>query len=114
VVVDLKTAEPGPAAIERYSRQLHAYALALEHPASGPATTVSGLGLLCFDPHRYHADGARASLVGDVHWLEVPRDDDGFLEFLADVVGLLEQGAVPLPAVGCPWCSWRGSADAST
>ncbi len=34
-IVDFKTSEPKPAQIPFYSRQLHAYAYALEHPAPG-------------------------------------------------------------------------------
>ena len=49
-VVDFKTAEPKADHAATYSRQLHAYALALEQPCSGPAATVSALGLLCFLP----------------------------------------------------------------
>ena len=106
-VVDFKTAEPGPAAVAKYCRQLHAYATALEHPATGPATAVSQLGLVCFCPRTYEAEEARAKLHGDLAWVEVARDDDVFLGFLTDVVTLLECDQLPPPAAECPWCSWR-------
>jgi ATP-dependent exoDNAse (exonuclease V) beta subunit len=39
-VIDFKTNEPKQAHVSTYGRQLHAYALALEHAASGPPTEV--------------------------------------------------------------------------
>jgi hypothetical protein len=47
-VVDFKTTIPKPNHIATYGRQLHAYAITLEHPSSGRPERVSSLGLLCF------------------------------------------------------------------
>ena len=52
-IVDFKTAEPCPGSLDKYSRQLHAYALALEHPARGAPVRVGTIGLLCFSPDRF-------------------------------------------------------------
>ena len=49
-IVDFKTTVPKPDHLAIYSRQLHAYAMALEHPLAGRPETVSSLGLLCFLP----------------------------------------------------------------
>ena len=106
-IVDFKTSEPGLAAVQQYSRQLHAYALGLEHPARGPATTVSALGLLCFEPDAFEAGGARAALLGDLVWVEVERDDEAFFGFLTEVVSVLEHGEAPAAAADCPWCAWQ-------
>ena len=80
-VVDLKTTIPKPDHIATYGRQLHACAMALEHPSSGRPEKVSSLGLLCFLPDSYEAAEDRAGLYGDVQWIEVPRDDLEFAEF---------------------------------
>ena len=104
-VVDFKTALPSDAHVPLYGRQLHAYAWALETPASGRPSEVSALGLLCFSPDKFEADGARGALLGDLAWIDVARDDAGFEAFLRDVVTVLEAGEPPEPAPGCPWCS---------
>jgi hypothetical protein len=107
-VIDMKTAEPGAANVEKYSRQLHAYALALENPASGPATTVSELGLLSFVPASFVGTDEKAALCGDLRWLEVERDDEAFLCFLTEVVSVLEQPEPPPASPECCWCAWHG------
>jgi hypothetical protein len=81
-VVDFKTTIPKPDQVVTYSRQLHAHAVAREHPASGRPERVSSLGLLCFLPDGYEAAAGRADLRGGVEWIEVPRDDEGFVGFL--------------------------------
>jgi hypothetical protein len=51
-VVDLKTVEPHDNHVPLYSRQLHAYVLALECPAQGrfALTPVTTMGLVAYDP----------------------------------------------------------------
>ncbi len=90
-ILDFKTSEPKAERLATYGRQLHAYALSLEHPASGPTTTVGSLGLLCFVPGSYETEASQATLRGDVEWVEIERDDEGFLSFLSEVVSVLEQ-----------------------
>ncbi len=106
-IVDFKTTIPKPDHVATYGRQLHAYAMALEHPSSGRAETVSSLGLLCFLPDTYEADRGRAGFFGPVQWIEVPRDDLGFVAFLGEVVSVLEQDDPPEPSPTCQWCSLR-------
>ncbi len=108
-VVDFKTTVPKPDHIAIYSRQLHAYAWALEHPASGPPAAVSSLGLLCFLPDAYDAAGATAALYGAVQWIEIPRDDLGFATFLRAVGNVLANPDPPSLTPGCPWCELRES-----
>jgi CRISPR/Cas system-associated exonuclease Cas4 (RecB family) len=106
-VIDFKTTVPKPDHIATYSRQLHAYAWALEHPASGPAASVSSLGLLCFLPDSYEASGDQAGLFGEVEWIEIPRDDEGFTRFLIEVISVLEEKDPPEPDPSCQWCALR-------
>ena len=103
-VVDFKTGEPGLAAMEKYSRQLHAYALALEHSAKGPATAVSALGLMCFSPDGFETHGHEAALTGGLTWTEVPLERPGFIEFLSQVLSVLGQPEAPPLSSSCPWC----------
>jgi CRISPR/Cas system-associated exonuclease Cas4 (RecB family) len=106
-VVDFKTTIPKPDHIGTYSRQLHAYAWALEHPASGAAMRVSFLGLLCFLPDTYEARGSQAGLYGNVEWIEVPRDDEAFARFLMEVVRVLDGPDPPPGTPNCPWCELK-------
>jgi len=103
-VVDFKTAPPKAAHVRIYGRQLHAYGWALEHPASGRPFEVSALGLLCFLPDQFHVEGDWAGLLGDLEWVDIPRDDESFEGYLLEVVGVLEAPKPPPPAEGCPWC----------
>jgi hypothetical protein len=105
-VVDFKTAEPNADHVASYSRQLHAYALALEQPATGPSTTVSALGLLCFLPSSF-TNAETAALLGEVKWFGIERDDPSFLRFLIDVASVIEGPEPPLASPTCAWCRWR-------
>jgi PD-(D/E)XK nuclease superfamily len=106
-VVDFKTTVPKPDHLATYGRQLHAYAMALEHPSSGMPAHVSSLGLLCFLPDTYKALDRRAGISGDLQWIEVSRDDVGFAQFLSEVVSVLGCDDPPEPAPGCSWCALR-------
>lgn len=92
-VIDFKTADPRQEKTELYSRQLHAYAYALENPAPQELelAPVRCLGLLYFSPSQCEvsAPGVQ-NLSGPVTWAEVERRDGAFLDFLREVVGLLD------------------------
>ena len=105
-VVDFKTAEPNADHVATYSRQLHAYALALEQPSSGPATPVSALGLLCFLPNSFTVTDS-AALWGEVKWFEIERDDPTFLKFLIEVASVVDEPEPPPASPTCVWCRWR-------
>jgi len=112
-VIDFKTSDIRGDNTAKYSRQLHAYALALEHPAGGAQglTPVTKLGLLVYDPKTFSGDGAgAASLGGKLGWLEIPRDDAAFRTYLGEVVRLLEKPEVPAAAPGCRLCQYRDAA----
>ena len=109
-VVDFKTTEPKLGHIPFYSRQLHAYAYALEHPAPGKLalSPIKKLGLLCVEPtaiDRYK-DG-RIAYIGEVSWLEIPKDETQFLDFIDEVLTVLEQPEPPLPGPRCGYCHYR-------
>jgi hypothetical protein len=107
-IIDFKTAPPNDDHLEKYRRQLHAYALALEQPSVGPTTPVSGLGLLSFSPERFETTGEEGALWGGLTWTALPLDRTGFLVFLGQVLALLDQPGPPPANLGCPWCQ-RGS-----
>jgi hypothetical protein len=106
-VVDFKTTMPKSDHLATYGRQLHAYAMALEHPSSGRPLKVSSLGLLCFLPDTYEAVNDRSGISGELQWIEVPRDDLTFAQFLEEVVSVLGRDDPPDPAPGCSWCALR-------
>jgi hypothetical protein len=109
-VIDFKTTGSGAAHLAIYSRQLHAYAYALENPALGKFALgpISRLGLLVFRPHDFvNQGGDAASLEGSMRWIEIPRDDDAFLQFIGQVISVLEQPEPPESAPSCRWCQYR-------
>ncbi len=112
-VVDFKTSDPKPEHADFYSRQLHAYALALEHPAPGKFSLapISRLGLLSVTPRSMDmtADG-QAALLSRPTWQEVPRNDAAFLAFLGTVLTVLEQPLPPEPGEDCAFCKYREGA----
>jgi hypothetical protein len=109
-VVDFKTSEPKPAQIPFYSRQLHAYAYSLEHPAPGRLglSPISILGLFVEAPH-----ATLAATTSDISfhfrstWMEVPLRIDGFLSFLNQVLALLELPEPPPAGEKCSYCQYR-------
>jgi hypothetical protein len=112
-VIDFKTSEPNPKHVEFYGRQLRAYAYALEHPAPGKLalSPVSKLGLLCVSPKDIDRDvQGHIRYIGEVTWLEVPRDEAGFMAFLAQVMQVLVAPEPPPAAEKCPFCKYRDEA----
>ncbi len=109
-VIDFKTSETKAEHIPLYGRQLHAYAYALEKAASGKfgLKPVERLGLLVFEPNAFtHVRDGKASLSGTMSWVEIPRNDKQFLQFLGEVVDILEQRSPPAAAPKCGWCVYR-------
>ena len=112
-VVDFKTSQPRQEHVAFYSRQLHAYAYALENPAEKALmlAPISRLGLLCVEPmdmNRVAAD--RLAYLGEISWLECPKDEAGFLDFIERVVSMLEDPQPPPPAENCAYCQYRDQA----
>jgi len=112
-VVDFKTTQPSPKHIPFYSRQLHAYAHALEDAAPGMFSLgpISKLGLLCVEPVQMDkAPDGKIAYLGEVTWLEIPRDDEWFFDFLGRVIHILDQDEPPASSENCGWCQYRQAA----
>ena len=127
-VCDFKTSAPSEEAAALYGRQLHAYAIALERPAGDalPLAPVSKMGLVCFPPEgmielpvdqpprgRTKAAGRakaaeqrRYAYRTSAVWVEVERNDEAFLHFVADAVKLITRRTMPRSAPNCGWCRW--------
>ncbi|MBN1136714.1 MAG: PD-(D/E)XK nuclease family protein [Anaerolineae bacterium] len=109
-VIDFKTTKARGEHISLYSRQLHAYAHALENPARPPLISglVTNLGLLVFEPTSFvHNTDQTADLKGRITWVEIRRNDAAFFDFLCQVAAVLSQPEPPDPAPDCPWCAYR-------
>jgi hypothetical protein len=109
-VIDFKTAETRGKQIPLYSRQLHAYAFGLENAAPGglSLSPVTMLGLVVFEPKTFSGgNNSPASLTGPVSWIEIRRDNSGFLSFLNEVVAVLERPTPPEASRTCEWCQYR-------
>jgi len=108
-VIDFKTSKPSKDSAWMYSRQLHAYAYALEHPASGKLalSPVTKLGLLYFYPDNISQQSIeRLNYGAEIVWIEVEKDEQGFLSFMDEVMGVLELSEVPEHSPKCQWCSY--------
>lgn len=108
-VMDFKTGTPNDEKTEMYSRQLHAYALALENPAEGALmlSPVSKLGLLYFSPDNCeYVPSNRQSLHGNLEWIEIPRNDESFYSFLKKAVQILDGPLPPPDPEKCEWCRY--------
>lgn len=109
-VIDFKTSKRRSEHIALYSRQLHAYAYALENPSPGQFSVkpISKLGLLVYEPDKFSVEKADSAILsGGISWIEIPRDDKAFLEFLEEVVSVLELPAPPGGSPSCECCRYR-------
>ena len=109
-VIDFKTSEIKSEYVSLYGRQLHAYALALENavPGNFALKPITKLGLVVFEPRTFSgAHNTPALLSGGLAWIETPRNDAAFLDFLAQVLDVLEQPIPPGGSPACGWCQYR-------
>ncbi|MDP9342521.1 MAG: PD-(D/E)XK nuclease family protein [Actinomycetota bacterium] len=109
-LADYKMTDPRSDRLVRYSRQLHAYALAAEIPAPGAPTLhpVTQLGLVCVQPTEMVALGGDVAYRGTPRWVEIPRDDRSFVSLLSRVLDVLESAAPPEPSADCTFCDYIG------
>ena len=109
-IIDYKTSDASEEKAAFYSRQLSAYAYALENPAPGALSIspITHLGLFIITPNRFERmpDGELAFGTRTT-WMEVPRNDAAFLGFLTGVVTLLDEPTPPAPAEDCGLCIYR-------
>jgi hypothetical protein len=109
-IIDYKTSDASEEKAAFYSRQLSAYAYALENPAPGALSIspITRLGLFIITPNRFEQlpDGELA-FVTKATWMDVPRDDATFLSLLREIVSLLDEPTPPFPAEDCGLCNYR-------
>jgi len=116
-VIDFKTSNPSKESAWMYSRQLHAYAYALEHPASGKLalSPVTKLGLLYFYPDNINQQSIeRLNYEAEITWIEVEKDEEGFLKFINGVLNVLELPEAPDHSPNCKWCDYIQAFDDMT
>ncbi len=109
-VIDFKTSETKAEHVPLYGRQLHAYAYALEHPAREKLSLnpVTRLGLLVFEPDAFaRGQKSKAALSGGLTWVEIKRNDREFLDFLGEVLSVLNLPEPPEASPSCEWCAYR-------
>jgi hypothetical protein len=110
LIGDFKTGKPSAEKTEMYSRQLHAYSYSLENPDGGSLSLgpISTLGLLYFTPDTYaQLDLTRQTLEGNLTWVEVERNDEFFMQFMKNVLVLLDGDSPPSDPENCSWCKYR-------
>jgi hypothetical protein len=108
-VIDFKTGKPSRDSAWMYSRQLHAYAYALEHPVSGKLalSPVTKLGLLYFYPDNINQQSIdRLNYGAEIVWIEIEKDEQGFLSFIDGVMDVLELPEAPEHSPNCQWCGY--------
>ena len=104
--IDLKLSAPKDEKITQYKTQLWSYAYAFGHPALGKPKRITRTGLLVFYPDSVKFSQGSALLSFPPTWLEVPIDEDGFLEFIREISSLVE-GPTPAENPNCQWCKHR-------
>ena len=108
-VIDFKTSNPNKESANLYSRQLHAYTYALEHPAPGKLalSPVTKLGLLYFYPDNINQQSiGRLNYGAEIVWVEIEKDEEGFLKFIDEVLDVLELPEAPEHSPSCQWCGY--------
>ena len=112
-VIDFKTSVTKGHQVNVYSRQLHAYAYALENPAPGKLNLapVTKLGLLCVEPVDMLSIGEDTyAYKSQPTWIDCPRNDGAFLAFLGEVLDVLDRPDPPEGNPRCGWCLYRHQA----
>ena len=110
-IVDFKTGFVKAENIEFYSKQLHAYAFALEHAAYGKPQLfpITKLGLLVTEPDSMSTPNEeRFSFNGKIIFQEIKRDDEKFKSFLREVLAILYSEKPPKPSGDCHFCDYKG------
>jgi len=110
-VIDFKTANPKADHLQHYTRQLGAYALILDRPATNRQRffPVNFLGLLCLMPSQMcQSPTGKIGYLVEPTYVPLQRDDDALLHFIANrVLRVLELPTQPEPSPSCEWCCYR-------
>jgi hypothetical protein len=81
----------------------------LEHPDPGALTLypVTRLGLLYFYPSRVDQQSIeQLSYEADITWVEIKKDEPSFLNFIDELLDVLESPIAPEHSPDCPWCEY--------
>ncbi len=108
-IIDFKTGNPSRESAKLYSRQLHAYAYALEHPATNALalSPITKLGLLYFYPSSVNQQSIeRLSYEAEITWVEIEKNERLFLRFVDEMLDLLELPEAPEQSLNCQWCNY--------
>ena len=108
-IIDFKTGNPSKESANLYRRQLQAYAYALEHPVPNALSLspVTKLGLLYFYPSEVSQHNIEKLFYGaEITWIEIEKDEQGFLNFIDNVLDVLELLGVPEHSPNCQWCGY--------
>ncbi len=108
-IVDFKTGNPNSESTYLYSRQLNAYAYALENPDVNALSLspVTKMGLLYFYPSSINQQSIeRLSYEAEITWVEIEKDQQRFLKFIDDVLSILESPEAPEHSPTCQWCEY--------
>ena len=108
-MIDFKIGNPSTESAYLYGRQLHAYAYALEHPGSSELalSPVTKLGLLYFYPSNINQQSIEwLNYKADITWIEIRKDEEGFLKFISEVLDVLELPEAPEHSPNCQWCGY--------
>ncbi|HEY9657627.1 MAG TPA: PD-(D/E)XK nuclease family protein [Allocoleopsis sp.] len=105
-IPDFKTSAVKPELIDTYRPQLHCYAWGLElpDPKKQRISPITRLGLMVYEPRAFLSDHV---LEWRREWIEIPRDDRWFADFLSQVLAILESPYEPRSKDDCKWCELR-------
>lgn len=111
-VVDYKTTTLEDAQLVKFRRQLMSYVVAIEQPASeclGTRRYVDGTALIVFDPSKFvfNAKTKWSGLCGLTRWVELPRRDHLFDQFLSRVAACIASASAPPSDPKCTLCRLR-------
>jgi hypothetical protein len=113
-IIDYKTSDASEEEAAFYSRQLSAYAYALENPAPGALSLspITHLGLYVITPERFEPlPNGEFAFVNKTTWMDITRDDATFLALLWEIAAMLDDPALPDPAEDCGLCNYRKDYD---
>jgi hypothetical protein len=105
-VIDFKTGNPNSGSAHLYSRQLHAYAYALENPAINALSLspVTKMGLLYFYPTSTKQQTIeKLSFESEITWIEIEKNQQRFLKLIDEVLNVLESPEAPAHSPTCQW-----------
>jgi len=107
-IIDFKTSKIKPENVEKYSRQLHAYSVALEKPEVGKPflKPIRTLGLLVVEPMSMFGDENGCSFKNSMSWQPIQKNYTGFKKFVDEMMSVLSLEEAPESDQKCQWCKY--------